>query len=245
MLDLTRNHTIIAATNLLLLADGRFPAGGYAHSSGLEQAVASGRIDSEAELRDFLDGILATVARTGACFAAASCEAWRICDPSDPLSKALRSERLEWLALEESARMPAPALRESSRAQGRQFLRAAAGTWPAAGIPAATIVPLGAHLSMAQGLVAAALDLDPRSAALISGYGAVLGPATAAVKLLGLDPLSVNRIVAESSARIADLVDEAGDLATCAPADLPALTAPLLETGSAIHAVRQPRMFAS
>ncbi|MBI2690498.1 MAG: urease accessory protein [Solirubrobacterales bacterium] len=229
----------------MLLADGRFPAGGYAHSSGLEQSVESGRIDGESELREFLDGILATIARTAACFAAASCEAWRSCDTSDRLAMALRSERLEWLALEESARMPASALRDASRAQGRQFLRAAAGTWPAAGIPTAAVVPLGAHLSMAQGLVAAALDLDPRAAALISAYGAVLGPATAAVKLLGLDPLSVNRIVAEASAPIAELVDEAGDLATCAPADLPAVTAPLLETGSALHAARQPRMFAS
>jgi urease accessory protein len=80
---------------------------------------------------------------------------------------------------------------------------------------------------------------------LISAYGAVLGPATAAVKLLGLDPLSVNRIVAEAAPQISELVDEAGDLATCAPADLPAFAAPLLETGSALHAVRQPRMFAS
>jgi urease accessory protein len=245
MFDLTRNHTIIAATNLLLLADGRFPAGGYAHSTGLEQAVESGRVDSEPELRAFLDGVLATVARTGACFAAASCETWRTCDETDVLAIALRSERLEWLSVEESARMPAPALREASRAQGRQFVRAATGTWPAAGIPKASCVPLGIHLSMAQGLVAAALDLDPRSAALISAYGAVLGPATAAVKLLGLDPLAVNRVVAESSDQIAELVDEAGDLAACAPQDLPARTAPLLESGSALHAVRRPRMFAS
>jgi urease accessory protein len=141
--------------------------------------------------------------------------------------------------------MPAPALREASRAQGRQFVRAATGTWPAAEIPKANVVPFGVHLSMAQGLVAAGLDLDPRAAALISAYGAVLGPATAAVKLLGLDPLAVNRIVAESSGQIAEIVDEAGDLASCAPQDLPARTAPLLESGSALHAVRQPRMFAS
>ncbi|MGK2877546.1 MAG: urease accessory protein UreF [Solirubrobacterales bacterium] len=245
MLDLTRQHTILAATNLLLLADGRFPAGGYAHSTGLEQAVESGRVDSEAELRAFLDGVLATVARTGACFAAASCETWRICDPGDLLARALRTERLEGLALEESARIPSPALREASRAQGRQFLRAANGTWPDAGVPAASLVPLGAHLSMAQGLVAAALDLNPRNAALISAYGAVLGPAQAAVKLLGLDPLAVNRIVAESAELVAELVDEAGDLAACAPQDFPSRTAPLLESGSALHAVRQPRMFAS
>ncbi|MBJ7354035.1 MAG: urease accessory protein UreF [Thermoleophilaceae bacterium] len=245
MLGLAQNHTIVAATNLLLLADGRFPAGGYAHSTGLEQAVESGRVDSEPELRAFLDGVLATVARTGACFAAASCETWRTCDPTDVLAKASRAEGLERLALEESARMPAPALREASRTQGRQFIRAAQGTWPTAGIPKADIVPFGVHLSMAQGLVAAALDLDPRAAALISAYGAVLGPATAAVKLLGLDPLAVNRIVAESSMQIAELVDEAGDLAACAPQDLPSRTAPLLEIGSALHAVRQPRMFAS
>lgn len=245
MLDLNGNLKVQAAAGLLLAADGRFPAGGYAHSSGLEQAVASGRINDELDLARFIEGALATTARTTACFAAAACAAWRSCDPSDPLALVLRDEDLAKLVREESARTPAPALREASRAQGRQFLRAAAATWPTAGIPAPTIVPDGVHLSTAQGIVAGAIELDPRGAALISAYSSVSGPAAAAVKLLGLDPLAVNRIIAEQADPIAELVDEAGDLAECAPGDLPARAAPLLETGSALHAIRQPRMFAS
>ena len=35
---------------LLLLADGRFPAGGYAHSGGLEASIAAGRVRDVADL---------------------------------------------------------------------------------------------------------------------------------------------------------------------------------------------------
>jgi urease accessory protein len=245
MIDLSGNLSVVTAANLLLAADGRFPAGGYAHSSGLEQAVATERVHDEYSLQRFLSGSLATTARTSACFAAAACAAWRICDPTDPLARVLRDESLAKLVREESARVPAKALREASRAQGRQFLRAANATWPEAEIPGASIVPEGPHLSTAQGIVGAAIGLDPRGAALISAYSAVTGPAAAAVKLLGLDPLSVNRVIAGLAERIAEVVDEAGDLALCLPTDLPARAAPLIEIGSAFQAVRQPRMFAS
>jgi urease accessory protein len=245
MLDLTRSQTVIAAADLLLVADGRFPAGGYAHSSGLEQAIESGRVRDEFDLHDHLGGLLATTGRTAACFAASACRVWRECDPADALARALRDEQLESLTVEESARIPAPALREASRAQGRQFLRAAAGTWPTAELPKPSCVRGGAHLALAHGVVAAALDLDPRCAALISAYASVTGSAAAAVKLLGLDPLAVNRVIAARNETLAEVVDEAGDLAVCAAADLPGRAAPLLETGSALHALRQPRMFAS
>jgi urease accessory protein len=245
MLDLSQNQAVIAAANLLIVADGRFPAGGYAHSSGLEQAIERGRVHDEDSLREFLAGNLATSARTSACFAAATCETWRRCDPSDRLAQFDRDASLIELGVEQSARIPSSALREASRAQGRQFLRAAAATWPSANLPRPSIVAGGVHLSMAQGLVAAAIDLDPQAAALMSGYSAVTSPAAAAVKLLGLDPFAVNRIIAQLGDQLAELVEEAGDLAGCAHADLPCRSAPLLETGAELHAIRQPRMFAS
>ncbi|TBL26634.1 urease accessory protein UreF, partial [Verrucosispora sp. SN26_14.1] len=49
-----------APTMLLLLADGRFPAGAHAHSSGLEAAVAAGRVTDLATLGEYLRGRLAT-----------------------------------------------------------------------------------------------------------------------------------------------------------------------------------------
>ncbi|MCG5437552.1 urease accessory protein UreF, partial [Micromonospora sp. PSH25] len=57
---------------LLLLADGRFPAGAHAHSGGLEAAVAAGRVTDLASLEAFLAGRLATAGLVGAAFAAAA-----------------------------------------------------------------------------------------------------------------------------------------------------------------------------
>ncbi|MFI5924811.1 urease accessory protein UreF [Micromonospora sp. NPDC051543] len=57
---------------LLLLADGRFPAGAHAHSGGLEAAVAAGRVTDLASLEAFLVGRLATAGLVGAAFAAAA-----------------------------------------------------------------------------------------------------------------------------------------------------------------------------
>ncbi|MDF3148653.1 urease accessory protein UreF, partial [Streptomyces sp. T21Q-yed] len=45
---------------LLVLADGRFPAGGHAHSGGAEAAVKAGRITGAASLEDFCRGRLHT-----------------------------------------------------------------------------------------------------------------------------------------------------------------------------------------
>ncbi|NEB86732.1 urease accessory protein UreF, partial [Streptomyces anulatus] len=43
---------------LLVLADGRFPAGGHAHSGGAEPAVAGGRVRDADSLADFCRGRL-------------------------------------------------------------------------------------------------------------------------------------------------------------------------------------------
>ncbi|OUC94863.1 urease accessory protein UreF, partial [Streptosporangium minutum] len=45
---------------LLVLADGRFPAGGHAHSGGAEAAVTAGRVHDVASLREFCRGRLHT-----------------------------------------------------------------------------------------------------------------------------------------------------------------------------------------
>ena len=47
-----------AALAVMLLADGRFPVGGHAHSAGAEAACADGRIVDEATLATFVEGRL-------------------------------------------------------------------------------------------------------------------------------------------------------------------------------------------
>ncbi len=57
---------------LLLLADGRFPAGGHAHSAGVEAAVGDGRITDVASLTAFTEGRLRTVGLVEVAFATAT-----------------------------------------------------------------------------------------------------------------------------------------------------------------------------
>ena len=61
---------IAAAT--LLLADGRFPAGGHAQSAGVESAVRIGDVCDLATLERYLHGRLSTTGVVEAAFAAAA-----------------------------------------------------------------------------------------------------------------------------------------------------------------------------
>ncbi|WP_199513550.1 urease accessory protein UreF [Nucisporomicrobium flavum] len=214
----------MSLATLLVLADGRLPAGGHAHSGGLETAVSSGRVRTVADVGRFLCGRLFTAGLVAAAFAAAACA---------------RPDR--WAELDDGldARTPSPALRKASRAQGRALLRAARAMWP---LPAAGREP---HHPVALGVVAAAARLDPAAAAVAAAHGSVTGPASAAVRLLGLDPYAVHallaglapdcdRIAADAAARIDDPVDA-----------LPAAGAPLLDIGAELHATWEVRLFAS
>ncbi|WP_236654439.1 urease accessory protein UreF, partial [Streptacidiphilus anmyonensis] len=159
---------------LLVLADGRFPAGGHAHSGGVEAAVRAGRVGDTASLREFCAGRLHTVGLTSAALAAAAATAG-----TDPA------------ALDEAAeaRTPSPALRAASRRLGRQLLRAARAAWPDPALDRlARTLPRGAHQPVAFGVVAAAAGLGPLEAATAVAYETVSGPVTACVRLLGLDP---------------------------------------------------------
>jgi urease accessory protein len=209
---------------LLLLADGRLPAGGHAHSGGLEAAVAAGRVRDIDGLAGFLRGRLATAGLVAAAFAAAACAR-----PAD----------VEALDDGLDARTPSPAQRAASRAQGRALLRAGRAMWP---LPA---VPAEPHHAVALGVVARVAGLAPAEAALLATHGAVAGPATAAVRLLGLDPYAVHALLAHLAGdcdRIA-----AGAAATVdEPVDaLPAAAAPLLDIGAEAHARWEVRLFAS
>ncbi|MEU4550214.1 urease accessory protein UreF [Nonomuraea dietziae] len=219
---------------LLVLADGRFPAGGHAHSGGAEEAVTAGRVRDVAGLQEFCRGRLHTSGLVAAGLAAAAAAGY------DPL------------LLEEAAdaRTTAPALRRTSRRLGRQLLRAARAAWPCPELDAlAAARPRGAHQPVVLGLAARCAGLTPLDAAYAAAYESVGGPVTATVRLLRLDPFDATAVLARLASDI-DHVAAAGAEAaqrvhTDGPAALPAVSAPLLDITAEQHAARPARLFAS
>ncbi|MFH9864067.1 urease accessory protein UreF [Streptomyces sp. NPDC017202] len=219
---------------LLVLADGRFPAGGHAHSGGAEEAVKAGRITGAVDLADFCRGRLHTAGLVAAALAAAAAAG---ADPGE-------------LDAAADARTPSPALRAAARRLGRQLLRAARATWPDAELDAlARKFPKGAHQPVVLGLTARAAGLEPRDAAYCAAYESVSGPASAVVRLLSLDPFEATAVLARMAAEVDGLVDRAVVAGAAVPSEgvevLPAASAPLLEIGAEAHAGWGMRLFAS
>ncbi|QGN48544.1 urease accessory protein UreF [Micromonospora sp. WMMD558] len=221
---------------LLLLADGRFPAGAHAHSGGLEAAVAAGRVTDLATLAAFLRGRLATAGLVGAAFAAA---AHRAVPAGD------RAAVLAVLDAELDARTAAPALRTVSRRQGRALLRAGRAIWPDAPFGDLPGGGVGPHQPLVFGLLGAAAGLSRADTALAAAYGTVTGAASAGVRLLGLDPYQVQALLVTLAGACDATAADAGRAADGPPAELPAAAAPLADIHAEVHATWEVRLFAS
>lgn len=221
----------------LLLADSRFPGGGHVHSGGLEEAAARGLVRTEADLPRFLGNRLRTAGALAATFAAAS-------------AHRVNHGDADWSTLdaELDARTPSVAQRAASRAQGKATARAAkmmvVGD-PVSSLLSATPRP---HHPLILGAVVGAGGGSPIDAALAAAYLAISGPASASVRLLGLDPLRVNAIVAALGPGVTTVAEAAAATAHLDPADLPAPGSPgldLLAEEHDRHHREEVRLFAS
>lgn len=221
-------------TAALLLADARFPAGGHAHSGGVEPAAWLGTVTGLPSLELFLRGRLRTAGLVAAGLAAAAC-----------VHAAFGATTLAWADLdaEADARTPSPALREASRRQGRSLLRAARAAWP----DARWLDDLGRqpHHPVVLGASTAAAGGDARDAARIAAYQSVAGPASAAVRLLALDPMQAAAIVAGLAGDVDDVAATAAARASGPLADLPFPSAPALDLLAEAHARAEARLFES
>jgi urease accessory protein len=209
---------------LLTLADSRLPAGGHAHSGGVEQAIAAGVVHDPGSLSTFLRRRLATSGAVAAGLAAAACA----------------GADLTALDAEADARTPSPALRAASRQQGRGLVRVGRRAWPSAAWDALPALP---HHPIALGVAAAVAGLLPRDAAQAAAYLSISGPATAAQRLLAMDPLTVAAV----TARLAPEIDAVASRTyghKCG-SGVPAATDPLLDLLAEVHAARKDRFFAS
>ncbi|AXH98077.1 urease accessory protein UreF [Ornithinimicrobium avium] len=212
-----------------MVADGRFPSGSYAHSGGLESAVRHGWVRDLADLEGFLLGRAATTGLMNASFAAAA----HGCAGA-PSLLALDAELL--------ARTPSPALRRVGVDLGRMLLRAAQRICPH---PVLDEAPPQLQQPLVYGLVARAVGAPARAAAAAVLHETVTGPATAAVKLMHVDPFTTHRAVLRLAPRLDDLADRAVLAARGDPADLPSPGAPLSDVAAEQHRDLDARLFAS
>lgn len=207
-------------STLLMLADSRLPTGGHVHSGGVEEAVTSGLVVDLATLRAYLRRRIRTHGLVTASVAAAV------------HAGALSSTDAD---RETDARTPAPAARQASRAQGRGLARLARRVWPDHDWR-----PLGKtpHLPVAAGEVGKASGLNPDQTALSVVYTTMTGTATAAQRLLALDPGDVAALTFELAPLCEATAADAGK-------ELADLSDPLLDVLAQRHSQRERPLFVS
>lgn len=217
---------------MLLLADGRLPSGGYAHSGGLEPMVHTAEVNDAASLESFLHGRVMTTGMVAACFAAAACDA----------ALSGRSATIDELDRELDARMPSAVSRAVSRTLGRQLTRTLREVHPHHLLDE---LPMTAHQPIVYGVAAASLGLTPADGAYVVAHESIAGPAAAAAKVLRIDPFAVHEILFRLAPVIDEVVDTAARAAQTEPSDLPAVATPLLDIAAENHSRWEVRLFAS
>jgi urease accessory protein len=262
----------------VLLSDSRFPAGGHAHSGGVEPAVTAGIVIDLESLEAFLRGRLRTAGLAAAGLAAAACTragrpgtgivpgkttTGENAERAGGARRSVRDDGVDvWDALdaEADARTPSPAQRAASRRQGRALLRAARVAWPDDGALAALAASSaataraagggveyrgGPHHAVVLGAAAAAAGCDAGDAARIAVYQSVAGPASAAVRLLALDPMRATAVLARLARGIDQIAERAAAAAAGPLEELPCPSAPALDLLAEAHIGAEVRLFES
>ena len=225
-----------AFLTLLQFADGLFPAGGFAHSLGLETYVQDGRVRDREGLEAFIAAHLEGSA--GPADAAAAAVAVRLASHGDAAG---------WIALDErlDAMKSVPELRTASRQMGRQTLRIAAalGDDPFLAQLRRAVdeeLAVGHHAAV----VGAALGrggVEPERAAAAYLYSTAALLVGAGLRLISLGQLEGQRVLAATRPRIQRLAAAA---ARATVDDLWSFN-PALEIASLRHSTLETRLFRS
>jgi len=225
-----------AFLTLLQFSDGLFPAGGFAHSFGLETYVQDGRVRDRHDLEMFIAAHLEGSA--GPADAAAAAIAVRI---------AQRDEPREWLALDAllDAMKTVPEFRAASRQMGRQALRVAAGLgddpFLAHLARAVDDERTAAHHATVFGAAVGRGGADPERAAAAYLYATAALLVGAGLRLIALGQLDGQRVLAAMRGRIERLAAAA---VTATADDLWSFN-PALEIAGIRHATLEMRLFRS
>jgi urease accessory protein len=239
---------------LLLLLDSRAPAGAHNHSGGMEPAITAGLVRELADVEEFCRGRLRTSGRVAAAFAAAACHLWlgpaaSFPTVSRPPGGASVGTADEWAELEAEyqARTLSEAARAASRQLGGGLRRLLRSMFPDVDLvaPWSGCAPPAPHHPLVLGAGVALAGGSPELAARAAALATCNSGASAAVRLLGLDPFAVYGLLARLGPEIDALAADCAAAAGGSPRSLPADGAPALDLLADFHLTSEVRLFAS
>jgi urease accessory protein len=215
---------------LLQLADSAFPAGGFAHSAGLEAASHLGEARAPGRLDAFVRAHL-----------------WNVGTASVPFVGAAHDspDRVWALDAQVDAFLVSHVANRASRTQGRAFAATCARVFEAPRLAAlasgARARPATAHYAPVFGAAVASIGVGRRETLALHMYLALRGVSSAAVRLGLVGPLEAQRLQERHGPTI-DLV--LGECSALGP-DEAATSAPLLDVLGATHDRLYARLFQS
>jgi urease accessory protein len=211
------------------LADSAFPAGGFAHSYGLEAAWQQSEVDASSLAAFVRDGI-AQAGHGGLPFVMAAFD--------DPDSLLVIDERCD-------AFLRNPVANRASRVQGRAWIGTVERSFPREAVLSLTAAvrarPGCRHFAPVFGATLSALGLDRSDAARLFLFGTARGTLSAAVRLGVTGTTDAQRILAERSGDLDRAIERCSDLVI----DDAAQTSPLVDLWQASHDRLYSRLFQS
>jgi urease accessory protein len=211
------------------LADSAFPAGGFAHSFGLEAAWQQGEVTA-ASLPAFVRDAIAQAAQSGLPFAVAA--------HRDPAGLPEIDDRCD-------AFLRNPVANRASRVLGRAWLGIVERAFPTPAVrslcDACRLAGSARHFAPAFGATLRALEVNQDEAARLFLFGVARGTLSAAVRLGIVGTMDAQRMLSECSEHLDRAIGRYGDLAI----DEAGQTSPLIDLWQASHDRLYSRLFQS
>ncbi len=203
------------------LVDSAFPAGGFAHSFGLEAAWQQGEVNA-AFLPAFVRDAVAQAGHGGLPFVLAAFD--------DPASLFVIDERCE-------AFLRNPVANRASRVQGRAWAGTVARSFPSAEVRAVGC----RHFAPVFGAALRTLGVERDETARMFLFGAARGTLSAAVRLGVVGTNEGQRVLADCGEHLDRIIQQCRDLTI----DDAAQTSPLIDLWQASHDRLYSRLFQS